>query len=164
MKFGSIKEYFYKLYNYCLLLVLVPPLAFVFLYFVWPKKASYSIFENEDMTETILIIFFVLIITELTIVHLLLKRQFRQLRKEVALGVKMDRYAGLALMRIIAISACATLVSAAFFLTGNIWTAGIFALLLMWMWLQWPSPKKFCNDLSVRNDERELLLKSRDAF
>lgn len=164
MKFDSIREYFYKLNNYCLLLVLLPPSIFIVLYFLWPGQASYSLFENESLTFIILIFLFVLIVVELTIVHLYVRNQLRKLSSEPSLGDKMDRYAPLLLARQMNTSFSAGLVAVSFYLTVNNWAVIFFGLLLFWMWLQWPSPEKFCNDLVVRKDERELILSRKESL
>lgn len=158
MKFGTIREYFYKLNNYCLLLVLLPPSVFIVLYFFWPGQASYSLFENESLTFITLVSLFVLIFLKLTIVHLRVQKKLRKLTSEPGLGNKMDQYAPLVLVRQLATSLSASLVAVSFYLTINNWAVLVFGLLLLWIWVQWPSPEKFCNDLKVRKDERELIL------
>lgn len=164
MKFGSIKEYFYKLYNYSLLLVLVPPSVFVFLYFVWPKRASYSILEKDEMVVLILSVVSALVIGELTIVHLYLRRHLRKLSAEAGLGNKMDGYVTLAMLRQFAASSAAMVLAICFYFTASNWSAIFFVCILLWTAWHWPSPKRFCKDLSVRSDERELILNSKESF
>ena len=164
MIFTSIKGYFYKLYNICYILVLVPLALFLFLYYQAQVEKILPIIQDQDLLLILNVGLFLLAILGLTSVHLYLRKQFAVVRKEVGLGDKMDRYFPLALVRISLGSLSAFFMNIGFFLTGSIWFAVSFGLIMLWIWWQWPTPKRFCNDLSVRNDERELMLKSKDAF
>ena len=164
MIFTSIKGYFYKLYNICYALVLAPLALFLFLYYQTQVENFLPIIQEEN---TLLIIesgLFFGAIAGLTIVHFYIRKQFISIGREVSLGNKMDRYFPIALLRTSAGSIVAFLLNAGFYLTGSIWCAIGFGLTMVWIAWQWPTPKRFCNDLSVRKDERELMLNSRDAF
>ena len=164
MIFTSIKGYFYKLYNICYILVLVPLALFLFLYYQAQVEKILPIIQDQTLLLVLNAGLFLLAILGLTSAHLYVRKQFAVVSKEVGLGDKMDRYFPLALVRISLGSLSAFLMNIGFFLTGSIWFAISFGLIMLWIWWQWPSPKRFCNDLSVRNDERELMLKSKDAF
>jgi len=163
MIFTSIKGYFYKLYNICYVLVLTPLALFLFLYYEVQVEKILPIIQEEY---TLLVGFglFVFIAVGLTTVHLYLRKQLGNISKEAGLGDKMDRYFPLALIRVSMGSFAAFLMNVGFYLTSSLWFAVAFGAIMLWIGWQWPTPKRFCNDLSVRNDERELMLKSKDAF
>ena len=164
MNFNSIKEYFYRLYNICYVLVLAPLALFLFLYYESQIEKILPIIQADDKLLKFEAIFFLVSIAGLTTVHIYVRSRLAIVRKEVGLGDKMDRYVPIALVRTAVGSFSALLMNAGFYLTGGIAFAVAFGLTMIWVGWHWPTPKRFCNDLSVRSDERELLLKSKDAF
>ena len=164
MIFTSIKEYFYKLYNICYILVLVPLALFLFLYFQSQAEKILPVIQDQVLLLVINSGLFLSALIGLVSGHIYLGKQFAIAKKDVGLGDKMDRYFPLALVRISLGSLSAFFMNIGFFLTGSLYFAIAFALVMFWIWWQWPTPKRFCDDLSVRNDERELMLKSKDAF
>jgi hypothetical protein len=163
MIFTSIKGYFYKLYNVCYVLVLTPLALFLFLYYEAQVEKILPIIQEEY---TLLIEFglFIFIAVGLTTVHLYLRKRLVNISKESGLGDKMDQYFPLALIRVSMGSFAAFLMNVGFYLTSSFWFAVAFGGIMLWIGWLWPTPKRFCDDLSVRNDERELMLKSKDAF
>ncbi len=163
MIFTSIKGYFYKLYNICYVLVLTPLALFLFLYNEAQVEKIVPIIQQEY---TLLVGFGLFIFTSvgLTTVQLYLRKRFGNIGKESGLGDKMDRYFPLALIRVSMGSFAAFIMNVGFYLTSSFWFAVAFGCIMLWIGWQWPTPKRFCDDLSVRNDERELMLKSKDAF
>jgi len=164
MIFTSIKGYFYKLYNFSYLLVLTPLALFLYLYYQAQVEKTLPIIQEGDMLTIVEFGLFIFAGISLTTVHLYLKKRLVDISKETGLGDKMDRYFPLALLRICLGSFAAFLMNVGFYLTGSIWFAIAFGLTMLWIGWQWPTPKRFCNDLSVRSDERELMLRSKDAF
>ena len=162
--FDSIKGYFYKLYNICYALVLIPLVIFLFLYYQAQVEKSLPIVQNQ---ETLLLLRWSLFLTALgglISVQLYIRKQLIKVSQAVSLGEKMDRYFPLALVRTCLGSFSAFLMNIGFFLTSSIWFAITFGLIMLWIWWQWPTPKRFCKDLAVRKDERELMLNSKDSF
>ena len=164
MIFTSIKGYFYRLYNICYVFVLTPLALFLFLYYEAQVEKILPIIQEDN---TLLIVGLVLFIFGgfgLTTVHLYVQKRLVKISKEVGLGDKMDLYFPMALLRVSVGSSTAFLMNVGFYLTSSFWFAIAFGGIMLWIGWQWPTPKQFCKDLSVRNDERELMLKSRDAF
>lgn len=164
MIFTSIKGYFYKLYNICYILVLSPLAFFLFLYYQTQIEKILPIVHDPD---TLLIIewsLFLLALMGLTTVHLYVRKRLIEVSKNAGLGDKMDRYFPLVLLRTSLGSFMAFLLNIGFYLTGSVWFAVAFGATMLWIWWQWPTPTRFCNDLAVRNDERELMLRSKDSF
>lgn len=164
MNFTSIKEYFYKLYNICYVLVLAPLAVFLFLYYQLQVEKFSPIIKDQNTLHKVELGLFLLGAIILTTVHLHVRKRLVKVGKEVGLGDKMDHYFPLALLRTTMGAFVTFLMSIGFYLTGSIWCAVASGVTMLWIAWQWPSPKRFCNDLSVRNDERELMLKSKDSF
>lgn len=163
MIFTSIKGYFYKLYNICYVLVLTPLALFLFLYYEAQVEKILPIIQEEYIL-LVGFVLFIFVVVGLTTVHLYLRNRLGNISKAAGLGDKMDRYFPLALIRISVGSMAAFLMNVGFYLTSSFWFAVAFGGIMVWIGWLWPTPKRFCDDLSVRNDERELMLKSKDAF
>ncbi len=164
MIINSIKGYFYRLYNICYVLVLTPLALFLFLYYQTQVGKILPVIQDQYEFLIVELSFFMLVLTSLTTVHLYLRKRFVIVSKYASLGDKMNRYFPLALMRTGVGSVSAFIVSTGFYFTESVWLAGAFGVTMFWIWWQWPTPKRFCNDLSVRTDERELMLRSKDSF
>jgi hypothetical protein len=164
MIFDSIKGYFYKLYNICYVLVLMPLVLFLFLYYQAQVEKILPIIQDQSARLGTELTLFLLALFALTTVHLYLKRQLAEVSKEPGLGDKMGRYFSLAMWRTGVGSLTVFLMNIGFYLTGNIWFAVACAATVVWIGWLWPTPKRFCDDLSVRSDERDLMLRSKDSF
>ena len=164
MNFSSIKEYFYKLTNRCYLLVLLPLLIFVYLYFQLQAKKIIPTIQNEEFIMLILLLSTLASIVNLTTVHWLAKKRLTQYSAEVGLGRKLDRYCEIILLRMGAGSASSLLMAVGLLLTGHEFFSLLFILILIWILLQWPSSKKACKDLRLRGDEYEMVLYKKDKF
>jgi hypothetical protein len=164
MNYSSIKEFFYKLYNICLVMIFVPVCAFLFIYYLaFTGKISPTI-QTDRVQYIILASFPLLAILDLTIVHLVTKKRFALLRKETSLGIRLEKYFSIASLRISAIVATSLFMAAGLYLTGNELFAVYFLLLLLWFYIQWPSPNKVSKDLKLRGDEEKMVLTKGEAF
>ena len=164
MIINSIKGYFYRLYNICYVLVLTPLALFLFLYYQTQVGKILPVIQDQYEFLIVELSFFMLVSLSLTTVHLYLRKRLLIVSKDAGLGDKMDRYFPLALIRTSVGSISAFIASTGFYITESVWLAGAFGISMLWIWWYWPTPKRFCNDLSVRTDERELMLRSKDSF
>ena len=164
MNFSSIKEYFYKLTNRCYLLVLLPLLTFVYLYFQFRSKKIIPIIQSEQHVTFILIGCAIACILNLTTVHLLARKRLVRYATETGLGNKLDRYYEIIVLRVGAGSASSLLMAVGLLLTGHEFFSLLFMLILIWILFQWPSSKKACKDLRLKGDEYEMVLYKKDKF
>jgi len=164
MNFSSIKEYFYKLTNRCYLLVLLPLLTFVYLYFQLQAKKIIPIVNNDRLVIFLLIGCAIAAVLNLTTVHLLARKRLLRYSSEVGLGNKLDRYYEIIVLRVGAGSASSLLMAVGLLLTGHEFFSLLFMLILIWIFFQWPSSKKACNDLRLKGDEYEMVLYKKDKF
>lgn len=164
MIFSSIKEYFYKLYNVCYAIILVPLGAFIYLYLELQEGNIISLIQDANEVRLAQILFSLFVVIALTSVHLVTKRKMKTLSKEVSLGNKMDGYYVLSLTRLGIGSGVSLFMALGLFLTNSELFGLLFLAILVWMSLQWPSPRKLCADLGLKGDERELVLYKRDSL
>lgn len=160
MKIISIKEYFYKMYNIGYASTLIS--LGLFIYFYLQSNEIDHWVKDADDVRWVQIIFSFTAIAFLTIVHWLIKRKMKVLTGELSLAKKMDRYYILAMTRI-GVGLLASLwMALGFFLTGSEVFSFLFIAILLWISVQWPSPRRMCSDLSLKGDEREMILYKRD--
>ncbi len=160
MKFISIKEYFYKMYNIGYATTLIS--LGVFIYFYLQSDEIDHIVKNTDDVLMAQIIFSFVAAIFLTIVHWSVKGKMKILIGELSLAKKMDRYYILAMKRVGAGLLASLWMALGFFLTGSEVFSFLFMAILLWLSVQWPSPRKMCSDLSLKGDEREMILYKRD--
>ncbi len=164
MEFGSIKEYFYKLYNACYALTLIPLCIFIFIYLKMQAGKNNYLIQEPDWILIAQVFFFLVGLIILTSVHLLVRKKMKHFAKEFSLGKKMDHYYRLSLTRIGSGSLISALSGGALFLTGSEIFSVYFLLILLWMAYHWPSPRRLSSELMLKGDEREMVLYKRESF
>ena len=159
MNFSSIKEYFYRLQSRCYALVLLSVMLLIAIYAA--QRFANLIFTTNDvqLIFVLKIALPVLAVLELTSVHLVAYLKLKKTRKLKGMGERLDEYASLLTLKMIAG------VSASFFmLAGLAFTADqlfivFFALALLSILFQRPTPSRLSKQLKLKGDERELILK-----
>lgn len=164
MKFSSIKEYFYKLYNVCYLATLIPLGAFIYLYLKLQDGNANAFIQDAQQVLVLQIVAFLFVALILTIVHLGTKKKMKTLSSELSLGNKMDRYFYLAFNRIGIGAFTSLIMGGGLMATGSELFSIFFLAILLWMASQWPTPKKLCVELSLKGDEREMVLYKRESL
>src|SRR3982750_4339601 len=99
MNFSSIREYFYKLYNICYLLLLLPLGIFIFIYYQLERKKIMPLVTDEIYIYALLVLICTLSILNLTIVHWLSNKRLRVYAQEKGLAHKLDRYQEIIFLR-----------------------------------------------------------------
>jgi hypothetical protein len=164
MNFNSLTEYFYKVYNLCLFMLLVPIAAFLFVYYlVLTGKINASI-ESGTVLQIILVSFPVLTILDLTIVHLVVRKRLASLSKEVSLGIRLEKYFAAVTPRISAVVATTLFLAAGLYITTHELFTIYFLLLVVWLAFQWPTPRRVSKDLKLKGDEETMVLTKGEAF
>ncbi len=164
MKFTSIKEYFYKLYNVCYFVTLIPLALFIYLYMQMQVGEINSYVQEPDHILIAQVGLFSLVLFSLTTVHLVVKKKMNTLSREFSLGDKMDRYYYLSLARVGGGAIGSTVMGAGLFLTGSEIFSGFFLMILLWMAFHFPTPARLCAELKLKGDEREMVLYKRESL
>ena len=164
MNYSSLREFFYKLYNICLLMMFIPIGTFLVIYYLLLTNQISPSIQSELVERIILIAFPILAILDLTIVHLVVRKKFSLLNKEISLGVRLEKYFSVAVIRLSAIVATSLFMAAGLFLTCSEWFAIYFLGLVVWLAFQWPSPRRVSKDLKLRGDEEQMILTKGEAF
>lgn len=162
MKFQSIKEYFYKLTTIGFILLLLPLVVFIFLYYYLNQKEPVIM---DRQTEVILLCSIVIIfLIALTSVHWLYNQRVKRLKKLLELARKMEGFFSLTFLKLSTYCTCGLIASVGFYLTANSMFTGLFILIAIAAVIQWPSPSSFCRRMDLRGSERDMVLNNRDIY
>ncbi len=162
MKFRSIKEYFYKLNTIGFILLLLPLVAFIYLYYQpIDRRPIITELQSEIILLSALTIIFLI---DLTIVHWVWSAKIQRLQTLSELARKMDGYFSLALFKMASYCGCSLLMAAGFFLTGNSLFTVLFLIIVITLTFQWPSSTSFCRHFDLRGSERDMILNNRDLY
>jgi hypothetical protein len=164
MNFNSLAEYFYKLYNICLLLMFVPVAGFLYVYQLVLTHQLQPTIQSEQVTKFILILFPVLAFLDLTIVHWVVGRRLSKLSQEPSLGVRLEKYVSMATIRISASVATSLFMAAGLYMTNHEYFSIYFLVIILWTAYHWPTPKRVCRDYKLKGDEEKMVMTKGDAF
>lgn len=163
MKFLSIKEFFYKLNTIGFILLLLPLLAFIFLYYV-PATTPEPAITGEDRINSLASGLVITFILDLTIVHWVRIIRVRRLNKLIEISKKMDGYAGIFLFRALNYSLFSLLAALGYYLTEEFVFAGIFFFIMILTLAQWPSRTAFCRVIDVNANEKKMIMTNGDTI
>ncbi len=164
MNFSSIKEYFYKLYNFGMMMMLMPLVMFLFIYYLLLSGWVAPIIQDESAMDTLLIAFPTIALATLTIVHLAGAKKFKFISTQVGLSKKLDLYFPIVKMKTRAALSLSLMMAVGLFFTGHEWFSIYFTVIVFWFLLQWPTPRKLCHNLKLKGDEREMVISKGEAF
>ncbi len=164
MNFSSLREFFYKVYNICLLVMFMPIAVFLSVYYLLITNVITEMVIEGDMLNAILVVFPIVAIFILTIVHLLARKRFVKLIPEPSLGIRLEKYFSIAFLRIIGVVISSILMALGLFLTGSEYFTIYFLVLLIWLFFVWPTPTRVSTDLKLRGDEHKMVVSKGEAF
>ena len=160
MNFFSIKEFFYKLNTIGFILLLLPLVVFVLLY---TRSIEPQIDAGKEAQAFVLLGSFVgIIVSVLTIVHLLIQIRLKKMQSFLELAKKMDEYFVLMVVRSSAYTAGLLLLALGFHLTTSMVFTGTFLVIVLVVIAQWPRPLSFCRQLDLKGVERDMVLYNHD--
>lgn len=154
MKFSSLEEYFYKLQNILLMLLLIPLLAFIYL--IVGDVTPYSFQDDVQFIVTGLCA--VIATADWIIMTVVSKRLMNKISLLMGLSLKLERYYYATLVRYsVGVASCLVL-AMGYYLTENSFFIGLFGVAIVLSFITWPTPAKVCKDLKLKGDEREMVL------
>ncbi len=164
MNFSSLKEYFYRLYNACLLRLLITMGVFLLIYYLSLSGWISPYIWDESLVDFLRFTYLALILITLTIVHLEIHRNLKLHVGVVGLGKKLDLYYLVVRMRIKTFISISLFLAAGFLFTGHEWFTIYYGGMMGWFFFHWPSPKTVCRQLKLKGDERTMVITKGDAF
>jgi hypothetical protein len=164
MKFNSVKDYFYKLNNRGYQLMMVPLILFTFYYAQSIVKMTGMTVLNQEISSVLFFVFGGLSVVVLTVVQIRTKNKATSIAKQVGLGIKLEMLGTLLTRKMMIISILTLLMPLALLFTGDGYFSIAFGVLVVWFFLQWPTPKRVCRLLQLKGDEREMVMTRGEAF
>lgn len=164
MIFSSLKEFFYKLYNIFLISMLIPMLLFIGIYYLLLSDIVAPFITDDGAVLILVVTFPILALIALTIVHWSANVRLKVLSREVSLGIKLEDYPSAASLRLRGCVFSSLLMAVGLFFTNHQYFGIYFGLIILWVVVIWPSPRRVCKDLRLRRDEEELVRSKGEAF
>jgi hypothetical protein len=146
------------------MITLIPLGVFIYLYLKLQVVEINSLLQGPNQILIAQITIFGVALAILTSVHLVINRKMKKLSHELSLGNKMDRYFYYSIIRMGVGALMSVVMGAGLYLTGSEVFSVFFLVILLWMAYHWPIPKKLCNELILKGDEREMVLYRRESF
>ena len=157
MDFISIRQYFYKFHSALLILLLVPIFAFIAIYFYMPENPV-----NESTM--FLILLSAINAFDWVVMFVLFSKKIKSIRNGQGLGLKLDKYFSLTIVRFCLIAFSSLGLAAGLYLTKQDLFTGLFIGNLVLLAGLWPTAPKVCNDLRLRGAEREMVFYKKDRL
>lgn len=158
MKYNSIGEYFYRLSNRCLALILLPVVLLLIGYFInryFSFGLPFNVLPLADFEILALEIASLLIIT---IAFLAISsRKLKRLKPEPSLGKRISGYVLVVMTRAWTFSAMLLIIGISVFLTGNLMFLYPLAYVGFLLLIYWPAPTRMASDLKLKPEERDIM-------
>jgi hypothetical protein len=159
MKHFTMSQYFNRINIALMMFLLIPILGFIAVYTVIALGTS-------SVTNQWLPLHYLIIIAATVWLLLLLFffKRIKSIRNDQGLGLKLQKYFSLTIVRYILISILSVFLAISFYIMKDDRVTALFASNLILAAVVWPRPAKVCNDLKLRGDEREMVYFKKDTF
>jgi hypothetical protein len=157
MNFFTIAQYFNKLNSVLFLLMMMPLLGFIAIYF-FPNPSPAGPWDNT------VIGIFSLVTLGWILAKIRFDKKIKSVRNAQGLGTKLDNYFEITIVRYSFLSAGSLLLALGLYLSDNDVFAVVYFAGLVLSALHWPTAGKACRDLKLKGDEREMVYFKKDRF
>lgn len=164
MKFGTVREYFSKLYTMGFQLMMLPLILFIVYYAQWIIKMPELLKFDQETSGTLFLVMGCLCIIVLIVVQFTTKKQANKIAREVGLGIKLEKMGTVLKVKMAALSTMILLMPLMLLFTDEYYFAISFGALSLWYFLQWPTPGRVSRLLKLRGDEKTMVITRGDAF
>jgi hypothetical protein len=159
MQHFTMSQYFNRINIALMMLLLIPIFGFIAVYTLIATGGSQLIVQWLAMHHLVTIT-----ATVWLLLLLFFFKRIKSIRNDQGLGLKLQKYFRLTIVRYILISMLSVFLAISFYITKDDRVTAIFASNLIFAAIVWPRPAKACNDLKLRGDERELVYFKKDTF
>lgn len=155
MNFITIGQYFNKLQSVLFILLIVPILAFSLIYYFG------SAVPAEPRTEFFIVIVSA-VVMDWAMGMIIFAKKIKSVRNEQGLGVKLDKYFKITIVRFSILSSASLMLALGLYLTGSDVFTWLYIAGLLLSGFLWPTGRKVAEDLHLKGDEREMVYFKRD--
>lgn len=164
MKFNYVRDYFIKLSNLGYQLMMLPLILFILYYSQSIVKLPSLTLFDEQISRIIFFVVGGMSVIFLTAVEILFQRKANVIVREVGLGIKLEKLEKIIKRKLKWISGVVLLMPLMLLFTNDNYFSIAFGVLMLWYFLQWPTPGRVCRLLKLRGDEREMIITRGEAF
>ncbi len=164
MKFGTVKEYFYKLNNTGYQLMMIPLIIFIIYYSQPIIDLSELVILNQEVSRILVIFFSGLSLLVLITVQIVTRQRANKIATEVGLGIKLEKLGDVLKKKMGVLSTTILFMPLMLLITNESYFSVAFGILSLWYFVQWPTTGRVCRLLKLRGDEREMVITKGDAF
>ncbi len=164
MKFGTVREYFSKLYTMGFQLMMLPLVLFIIYYAQWIITMPELVKFDQEISSALFLSMSCLCITVLIVVQFITKKRANGIAREVGLGIKLEKMGSVLKVKMATLSAMILLMPLMLLFTDENYFAISFGVLSLWYFLQWPTPGRVSRLLKLRGDEKTMVITRGDAF
>lgn len=158
MKYNSIGEYFYKLSNRCLALILLPILIILSTYLTLQYFNSSIIPLFWEWPSWKIITIEVSTMASLLIIHLVIViRKIRKLTSEPSLGKRLSGYVAIVMLRGWTFSLMLLTIGLVTFITSDLTFLYPLPAVVLLFLIYWPSPTRMATDLNLKPEELTII-------
>src|SRR5688572_24390473 len=157
MNFITIHQYFNKLQILFFVLMIIPLLVFIALYF----------FANADPSDIQMAYTFVIPIVAIfdwLLAIIIFNKKIKSARNAQGLGAKLDKYFDITIVRYCFLMSASLILALGFYLSRNDLFGGLYVVGLILSAFLWPTGPRVARDLMLRGDEREMVYFKKDNF
>ncbi len=164
MKFGTVREYFSKLYTMGFQLMMLPLITFILYYAQWIIKMPELVKLDKEISNALLITLGCLSVIVISIVQILTLKKAKQIARVVGLGIKLEKMGSVLKTKMATLSTLILLMPLMLVFTDENYFAIAFVVLSLWYFLQWPTPGRVSRLLKLKGDEKAMVISRGDAF
>jgi hypothetical protein len=157
MNFISISQYFNKLQSAVLSLLIIPLLVFIALYFYKSELPS-------QLPQAFVFVLPALVAIDWVVIMIICNKKIRTLRGLQGLGVKLEKYFQMTILRYATISVGNLVLALGLYLTRNDLFTWLFLAGLVLSGITWPRGPKVSNDLQLKGDEKQMVYFVKDTL
>jgi hypothetical protein len=158
MNFITISQYFNRLQILFFILLMMPLLVFIAVYFFLPDNPA------DDRMEYLIIIIPTAALLDWLVGIIIFNKKIKSARKAQGLGAKLEKYFEITIVRYCFLSSVGMILAVGFFLSASDVFTALYLLNLLMSILYWPTGPKVSRDLMLKGDEHEMVYFKKDRF
>lgn len=160
MQFNSIRDFFNALYNILYGILLVPLLAFVYLYLEQQAGRLEPILQQSGLIVTVLA---VIVIVDWGVSFALFNNGLKRARQLTLLGERLQHLRYITIVRYVLISSSCLLLAVGFYFTSHQALTALFVVSMILQSSFWPTTYRVCDQLELKGEEREMVIRKQDV-
>lgn len=157
MNFITISQYFNKLQILFFVLLMMPLLIFIAVYFFFPDNPA-------DYRMEYFIIIPAAAFFDWLVGIIMFNKKIKSARKAQGLGAKLEKYFEITIVRYWFLASAGMILAVGFFLSASDVFTALYLLNLIMSVLYWPTGPKVSRELMLKGDEREMVYFKKDRF